>query len=80
MIIPAALSWGNFANVTQAAAPLIIMSLGVLLVVITGGIDLSVGAVFSLTGMVTGLDPDTGGACGRPGSEPARLWAASNGA
>lgn len=55
MIIPAALSWGNFANVAQAAAPLIIMSLGVLLVVITGGIDLSVGAVFSLTGMVTGL-------------------------
>ena len=55
MIIPAALSWGNFANVTQAAAPLIIMSLGVLLVVITGGIDLSVGSVFSLTGMVTGL-------------------------
>lgn len=29
------------------------MSLGVLLVVITGGIDLSVGSVFSLTGMVT---------------------------
>jgi ribose/xylose/arabinose/galactoside ABC-type transport system permease subunit len=29
------------------------MSLDVLLVVITGGIDLSVGSVFSLTGMVT---------------------------
>ncbi|PDT38100.1 MULTISPECIES: ABC transporter permease [Sinorhizobium] len=51
--VPQALSWGNFANVTQAGAPLIIMSLGVLLVVITGGIDLSVGSVFSLTGMVT---------------------------
>jgi len=51
--VPQALSWGNFANITQAGAPLIIMSLGVLLVVITGGIDLSVGSVFSLTGMVT---------------------------
>ncbi|MGK9287009.1 ABC transporter permease [Sinorhizobium meliloti] len=51
--VPQALSWGNFANITQAGAPLMIMSLGVLLVVITGGIDLSVGSVFSLTGMVT---------------------------
>ncbi len=51
--VPQALSWGNFANITQAGAPLVIMSLGVLLVVITGGIDLSVGSVFSLTGMVT---------------------------
>ncbi|WP_246249032.1 ABC transporter permease [Chelativorans alearense] len=53
--IPAALSAGNFANILQAAAPLVIMSLGVLLVVLTGGIDLSVGSVFSLTGMVTAL-------------------------
>lgn len=53
--VPAALSPGNFANILQAAAPLVIMSLGVLLVIITGGIDLSVGSVFSLTGMVTAL-------------------------
>ncbi|MDB5731546.1 MAG: ribose transporter permease protein, partial [Variovorax sp.] len=54
-VIPAALSWGNLANITQAAAPLMIMAIGVLLVVITGGIDLSVGSIFSLTGMVTAL-------------------------
>ncbi len=54
-LIPAALSWGNFANVMQAAAPLVIMAIGVLLVVVTGGIDLSVGSVFSLAGMVTAL-------------------------
>lgn len=54
-VVPAALSGGNVANVMQAAAPLVIMSFGVLLVIITGGIDLSVGSVFSLTGMVTGL-------------------------
>lgn len=53
--VPAALSYGNFANILQASAPLVIMSLGVLLVIITGGIDLSVGSVFSLTGMVTAL-------------------------
>ncbi|MER9483855.1 ABC transporter permease [Mesorhizobium sp. M0494] len=55
MFVPAALSMGNVQNIIQAAAPLVIMSLGVLLVVITGGIDLSVGSVFSLTGMVTAL-------------------------
>lgn len=55
MFVPAALSMGNLQNIVQAAAPLIIMSLGVLLVVVTGGIDLSVGSVFSLTGMVTAL-------------------------
>lgn len=54
-LIPAALSWGNFANVMQAAAPLMIMAVGVLLVVVTGGIDLSVGSVFSLSCMVTAL-------------------------
>ncbi len=58
--VPQALSGGNFRNILQAAAPLVIMSLGVLLVVITGGIDLSVGSVFSLTGMVTALAMDHG--------------------
>ncbi|MER9544482.1 ABC transporter permease [Mesorhizobium sp. M0437] len=61
MLVPAALSMGNVQNIIQAAAPLIIMSLGVLLVVITGGIDLSVGSVFSLTGMVTALAMANGG-------------------
>ena len=55
LFVPAALSAGNVHNIVQAAAPLIIMSLGVFLVVLTGGIDLSVGSVFSLTGMVTAL-------------------------
>ncbi|TIM66001.1 MAG: ABC transporter permease [Mesorhizobium sp.] len=55
MFVPAALSMGNVQNIIQAAAPLVVMSLGVFLVVVTGGIDLSVGSVFSLTGMVTAL-------------------------
>jgi ribose transport system permease protein len=52
---PQVFTYGNIANIAQAAAPLVIMALGVLLVVITGGIDLSVGSTFSLTGMVSGL-------------------------
>ncbi len=52
---PQVFTYGNVANIAQAAAPLIMMALGVLLVVITGGIDLSVGSTFSLTGMVSGL-------------------------
>src|SRR3954454_6782682 len=55
VLVPAALTWGNITNIAQAAAPLVIMAFGVLLVVITGGIDLSVGSVFSLSGMVTAL-------------------------
>ena len=52
---PQVFSYGNIANVAQSAAPFVIMSLGVLLVIITSGIDLSVGSTFSLSGMVAGL-------------------------
>jgi len=55
LLVPQALTWGNFADVAQAAAPLVIMAIGELLVVITGGIDLSIGSVFSLTGMIAAL-------------------------
>ena len=60
VFVPNALTGGNFSDIAQATAPLIIMAIGVLLVVITGGIDLSVGSVFSLVGMVTGLVMDSG--------------------
>jgi ribose transport system permease protein len=52
---PQVFSYANIANVAQAAAPLVVMALGVLLVIITGGIDLSVGSTFSFSGMVAGL-------------------------
>ena len=48
----AAISSGNIANIAQSAAPLVIIALGQLLVIVTAGIDLSVGSVFSLTGIV----------------------------
>ena len=60
ILVPNALTFGNISDIAQASAPLIIMAVGVLLVVITGGIDLSVGSIFSLTGMVTGLAMNSG--------------------
>ncbi|MDE3175830.1 MAG: ABC transporter permease [Pseudomonadota bacterium] len=59
---PQVFSYGNIANVAQTAAPLVIMALGVLLVIITSGIDLSVGSTFSLSGMVAGLAMSAGAA------------------
>jgi ribose transport system permease protein len=55
LFVPQALTKGNVLDILQAAAPLIIMAFGQMLVVITGGIDLSVGSTFSLTGMIIGL-------------------------
>lgn len=52
MVTGTALGKGNIMNVLQSASPLLIMTMGQLLVVITGGIDLSVGSVYSLSGMV----------------------------
>lgn len=49
---PAALSAGNMVDIAQTAAPLVIMSFGELLVIVTAGIDLSVGSIFSLSGIV----------------------------
>jgi ribose transport system permease protein len=45
----------NLTNITRNFAPIAIMSLGMTVVVITGGIDLSVGSVMGLVAIVTGL-------------------------
>ena len=50
-----ALKSRNLMNVLQAATPIIIMAMGQLLIIITAGIDLSVGSIFSLSGMVAAL-------------------------
>lgn len=55
LVTGTALGKGNIMNVLQSASPLLIMTMGQLLVVITGGIDLSVGSIYSLTGMVGAL-------------------------
>ena len=51
LVTGTALKKGNLLNVLQSSAPLLIMTMGQLVVVITGGIDLSVGSIYSLSGM-----------------------------
>src|SRR5262245_15172786 len=64
VIICAVMSWlepesfptrDNFFNITRNFAYIGIMALGMMAVIITGGIDLSVGSVMGLTGIVCGL-------------------------
>src|SRR5713226_9739619 len=64
IIICAVMSWlepasfptrDNFFNITRNFAYIGIMALGMMEVIITGGIDLSVGSVMGLTGIVCGL-------------------------
>ncbi len=45
----------NFANMTRNFAPFGIMALGMTVVIITGGIDLSVGSIMGLVAIVAGL-------------------------
>lgn len=45
----------NVTNITRNFAPIAIMGLGMTVVLITGGIDLSVGSVMGLVAIVTGL-------------------------
>ena len=64
VLICAVMSWlepdsfptrDNFFNITRNFAYIGIMALGMMAVIITGGIDLSVGSVMGLTGIVCGL-------------------------
>lgn len=46
-------SFGNFQSILIAAAPFALIALGQTLVILTGGIDLSVGSTIALSGMVS---------------------------
>lgn len=52
---PSFASADNVANITRNFAPFGIMALGMTIVIITGGIDLSVGSVMGLVSIVAGL-------------------------
>jgi ribose transport system permease protein len=45
----------NFGNMTRNFAPIGIMALGMMVVIITGGIDLSIGSIMGLVAIVAGL-------------------------
>jgi ribose transport system permease protein len=62
---PYFLTWSNLINVVRHAAPLFLLSAGLTLVVLTAGIDLSVGAVLGLSAclaasLITGGHPALG--------------------
>ena len=74
---PSFLTPGNIFNVFRNFAFVGIIALGMTAVIITGGIDLSVGSVLCLTGMVAGMMMarrlfDLGRAARRPGGRGAR--------
>ena len=52
---PRFLSWGNFHSIFLDSAIVAIASIGQMMVVMTGGIDLSVGSGLALSGMLVGL-------------------------
>jgi ribose transport system permease protein len=65
ILSPYFLTWNNLVNVLRHAVPLFIMSAGLTLVVLTAGIDLSVGAVLGLSAclaasLITGGHPGLG--------------------
>src|SRR4051812_20203135 len=47
--------FGSLIDVLNRAAPVMILSLGMTLVIATGGVDLSVGAVMAISGSVAAL-------------------------
>jgi len=55
ILSPNFFTFNNAVNIFQSYAPIGIIALGMTFVVITGGIDLSVGSVSALAGMLTGL-------------------------
>jgi len=53
LISPNFLSVGNFLDIARVASIIGIMAVGMTIVILTGGIDLSVGSTFALAGAVT---------------------------
>ena len=54
-------TYGNITNVMRQAAPLGIVSMGVLFVILTGGIDLSIGAIMAIGNVTLALTLDAYG-------------------
>lgn len=54
LLNPNFLKLTNLVNVLRQASPQIIISLGMTVVMLTGGIDLSLGSIVTLTGVITG--------------------------
>lgn len=57
---PVFLSWSNVALILSAAAVLGLVALGEFLVIVTGAVDISVGAIVGISALTTGLVLDAG--------------------
>lgn len=55
MLSPRFFTVGNFLNLLQQSSVIGIVSIGMTFVIITGGIDLSVGSILALAGMIVGI-------------------------
>ena len=60
VLAPAFFSRGNAVDVFLASLPVLIVALGMTLIVLTGEIDISVGSIFALCGVVAGVLAKTG--------------------
>jgi ribose/xylose/arabinose/galactoside ABC-type transport system permease subunit len=61
---PSFLTVENWRNVARQASPIAVLAVGVTLVIITGGIDLSLGSVMALAGVVAALVMQRGAGIG----------------
>ncbi|HMB58787.1 MAG TPA: hypothetical protein VKN35_02645, partial [Xanthomonadales bacterium] len=57
---PVFFTYGNFINIANQTAVISVLAIGMTLVMLSGGIDLSVGAVVSLSAVVCALLLDSG--------------------
>lgn len=57
---PVFLSYGNFANIANQTAIISVLAFGMTMVMLTGGIDLSVGSMVSLSAVICALLLDVG--------------------
>ncbi|GAA1547130.1 ribose transport system permease protein [Microbacterium ginsengiterrae] len=65
-INPRYFSTAAASNILQDFAPVLLMAIGQTLVIITGGIDLSVGSILGLSGVVTAMTARAGNEAGLP--------------
>jgi len=61
LLSPTFLKWENFLNIVRQAAILNILGIGMTLVILSGGIDLSNGAVLALSSCVSAIYLKEGG-------------------
>jgi ribose transport system permease protein len=57
---PAFRTWGNFTNIVASNSAVLILGIGATFVIISGGLDLSIGAGATACGMVIGLSVTAG--------------------